>query len=125
MREIGAFEAKNKFSRLLDWVERGRRDHCHAPRQGGRASCSRKAWLQPCRSPCRLAPNPRTRRAIEARRLRLVGMESLPRRRPPVSFLILDSSATLAWIYGDEITEAMRRVFDAMADNGWCRHSGA
>jgi len=23
-----------------------------------------------------------------------------------VSFLILDSSATLAWIYGDEITEA-------------------
>jgi prevent-host-death family protein len=23
MREIGAFEAKNKFSQLLDWVERG------------------------------------------------------------------------------------------------------
>ena len=23
MREIGAFEAKNKFGRLLDWVERG------------------------------------------------------------------------------------------------------
>jgi predicted nucleic acid-binding protein len=35
-----------------------------------------------------------------------------------VSFLILDSSATLAWIYGDEITEPIRRVFDAIADDG-------
>ncbi|MFY9958432.1 type II toxin-antitoxin system VapC family toxin [Bradyrhizobium sp.] len=35
-----------------------------------------------------------------------------------MSLLILDSSATLAWIYGDEVTEAIRRVFDAIADNG-------
>jgi predicted nucleic acid-binding protein len=35
-----------------------------------------------------------------------------------VSLLILDSSATLAWIHGDETTEAIRRVFDAIADNG-------
>ena len=35
-----------------------------------------------------------------------------------MSSLILDSSATLAWIYGDETTEAIRRVFDAVADNG-------
>jgi predicted nucleic acid-binding protein len=35
-----------------------------------------------------------------------------------VSSLILDSSATLAWIYGDETTDAIRRVFDAIADNG-------
>jgi predicted nucleic acid-binding protein len=35
-----------------------------------------------------------------------------------VSFLVLDSSATLAWIYGDETTEAIRRVFDAIADDG-------
>ena len=45
-------------------------------------------------------------------------MESVPRRRSPVSPLILDSSATLAWIYGDETTEAIRRVFDAVAENG-------
>ena len=32
--------------------------------------------------------------------------------------LVLDSSATLAWIYGDETTEAIRRVFDAIAENG-------
>jgi predicted nucleic acid-binding protein len=43
--------------------------------------------------------------------------ESLPRRRLPVS-LVLDSSATLAWIYCDETTEAIRRVFDAVAENG-------
>ena len=35
-----------------------------------------------------------------------------------MSSLVLDSSATLAWIYGDETTEAIRRVFDAVADNG-------
>ena len=35
-----------------------------------------------------------------------------------MSFLVLDSSATLAWIYGDETTEAIRRVFDTIADNG-------
>ena len=35
-----------------------------------------------------------------------------------MSLLILDSSATLAWIYGGEVTEAIRRVFDAIADNG-------
>ena len=35
-----------------------------------------------------------------------------------MSFLILDSSTALAWVYGDEVTEAIRRVFDAIADNG-------
>jgi predicted nucleic acid-binding protein len=35
-----------------------------------------------------------------------------------VSLLILDSSATLAWIFGDETTEAIRRIFDAVAENG-------
>ena len=35
-----------------------------------------------------------------------------------MSFLVLDSSATLAWIYGDETPEAIGRVFDAIADNG-------
>ena len=35
-----------------------------------------------------------------------------------MSLLILDSSATLAWIYGDETTEAIRQVFYAIAENG-------
>jgi predicted nucleic acid-binding protein len=32
--------------------------------------------------------------------------------------LVLDSSATLAWIYSEETTEAIRRLFDAVADEG-------
>ena len=32
--------------------------------------------------------------------------------------LVLDSWATLAWIYGDETTEQIRRVFQAIADDG-------
>jgi predicted nucleic acid-binding protein len=31
---------------------------------------------------------------------------------------VLDSSATLAWIYSDETTECIREVFDAVADHG-------
>ena len=32
--------------------------------------------------------------------------------------LVLDSSATLAWIYGDETTAAIRAVFDRVAETG-------
>jgi predicted nucleic acid-binding protein len=32
--------------------------------------------------------------------------------------LVLDSSATLAWIYGDETTDSIRAVFHAVADHG-------
>jgi predicted nucleic acid-binding protein len=32
--------------------------------------------------------------------------------------LVLDSSAALAWIYSDETTDAVQRVFDMVAENG-------
>jgi len=32
--------------------------------------------------------------------------------------LVLDSSATLAWIFSDETTEAVRRVFDEVVEEG-------
>ncbi len=32
--------------------------------------------------------------------------------------LVLDSSATLAWVYGEEITEAIRDLFDSITGNG-------
>jgi predicted nucleic acid-binding protein len=32
--------------------------------------------------------------------------------------LVLDSSATLAWIFGDETTAPIREVFDTVADRG-------
>ena len=31
---------------------------------------------------------------------------------------VLDSSATLAWIYSDETTDAIRHVFDALSEDG-------
>ena len=32
--------------------------------------------------------------------------------------LVLDCSATLAWVYGDETTEAVRNVFETVTDSG-------
>ena len=32
--------------------------------------------------------------------------------------LVLDSSATLAWIYSDEVTDGIRRLFDTVANTG-------
>jgi hypothetical protein len=32
--------------------------------------------------------------------------------------LVLEGSATLAWIYSEETTEPIRRVFEAVADDG-------
>jgi predicted nucleic acid-binding protein len=32
--------------------------------------------------------------------------------------LVLDSSAILAWVYGDETTRSIRELFDAIADSG-------
>src|ERR1700721_3686220 len=32
--------------------------------------------------------------------------------------LVLDSSATLAWIYADEVTPAVRAVFDVLHEKG-------
>ncbi|HEX4199582.1 MAG TPA: type II toxin-antitoxin system VapC family toxin [Caulobacteraceae bacterium] len=33
--------------------------------------------------------------------------------------VVLDGSVTLAWVYGDETTEAVSRVFDAIGDGAW------
>lgn len=44
-------------------------------------------------------------------------VESFPGRRPAVS-LVLDSSATLAWIYAEETTDAVRRIFEIVAEDG-------
>jgi predicted nucleic acid-binding protein len=44
-------------------------------------------------------------------------VEILPRSRPAVS-LVLDSSATPAWIYAEETTNAVRQIFEMVAENG-------
>jgi hypothetical protein len=35
-----------------------------------------------------------------------------------VNLLVLDSSVTLAWIYGDETPETVRQIFHTIAENG-------
>jgi hypothetical protein len=45
-------------------------------------------------------------------------VESLPRRKLSVNLLVLDSSVTLAWIYGDETPETVRQIFHTIAENG-------
>ena len=32
--------------------------------------------------------------------------------------MVLDSSATLAWVYSDEITKPIRLVFNLVSENG-------
>lgn len=32
--------------------------------------------------------------------------------------VVLDASAALAWIYGDEITDEIKKVFDLIAEHG-------
>src|SRR5262249_1684119 len=44
-------------------------------------------------------------------------MEILPGRRAQVS-LVLDSSATLAWIYSEETSGPIRHLFDTVAKEG-------
>src|SRR5262249_29874297 len=73
--------------------------------------------LQPRPSARRPKTHPRSRGKAEARALPVVRMEILPGPRPAVS-LVLDSSATLAWIYAEETTDAVRRIFDIVAENG-------
>lgn len=44
-------------------------------------------------------------------------VEILPGSRPAVR-LVLDSSATLAWIYAEETTDAVRQISEMVAENG-------
>ena len=44
-------------------------------------------------------------------------MEILPGPRAALS-LVLDSSAALAWVYAEETTDAVRRIFEIVAESG-------
>jgi predicted nucleic acid-binding protein len=44
-------------------------------------------------------------------------VEAGPRLRPPMS-LVLDSSATLAWVYADETTSGIRMIFERIRTSG-------
>jgi len=95
MRLVGASEARNKLDQLLDLVEQG--EEITITRHGKEV-----ARLVPAHSirsreaaPGRRSAHPGARRTMQARSFRMVRMEILSGRRPPVS-LVLDSLATLA-----------------------------
>ena len=85
MREIGAFEAKNKFGQLLDLAERG--EEVLITRHG--KEVARLVPARPARAPDSgprgAAAAPRPGGSAPARPLRLAGMEGLPRRGPPMT----------------------------------------
>ena len=117
MREVGAFEAKNRLGHLLDLVEQG--EEVAITRHGKQVA--RLVPARPIRS--REQAREAIRRIRDRAEQRKLGpfdwsdWKSYRERRSPVSF-VLDSSATLAWIYSDETTEPIRRVFQAVADDG-------
>jgi predicted nucleic acid-binding protein len=57
-----------------------------------------------------------TGRAFETN-IRLGGRKDGSGRRPAMS-MVLDSSATLAWVYSDKATEPIRNVFNLVGENG-------
>lgn len=116
MREVGAFEAKNKLGQLLDLVEQG--EEVTITRHG--KAIARLAPLRTThdREQARAANQRiRARARSKVRSIRLGRVEGLPRRGSPVS-LVLDSSTTLAWIFGDETTESIAAVFEMVANHG-------
>src|SRR6266436_1183943 len=117
MHEFGAFEAKNKFGHLLDLVERG--EEVTITRHGKEVARLVPARHHVNRDEARAALQRIRARAEQSKlgHFDLARMESLPGRRPSMS-LVLDSSATLAWIYSDETTDAIRALFDQVADEG-------
>ena len=136
MREVGAFEAKNKLGQLLDLVEQGevvvitrhgKEVARLVPARPVRNREQARAALQRIRDRAEKLKLGVQRRIAErcaefilgsnSLRLQLVRVEIVSGRRTAVS-LVLDSSATLAWIYGDETTDPIRRVFAAVADDG-------
>ena len=92
MKVVGAFEAKNTLSHLLDLVEQG--EEVTITRHGKDVARKVPARSRPGREQARAAIQRIRERARgrEARPFRVGGMEGLSRRRPAVS-LVLDSSA--------------------------------
>src|ERR1022692_406466 len=78
-----------------------RGDRHHPARQGGGPPCAKLRWNRPRAGSRRLIADSRPGEETETRSVRLAGPESRPGRRPAMS-LVLDSSATLAWVYATE-----------------------
>ena len=117
MAEVGAFEAKNKLSALLDRVEHG--EEIVITRHG-RPVAKLVPTTRRDRSlsgPSGVAAHAGSSSAGRTGGFRLGDPQGRSGRIPAVS-LILDSSATLAWFYADETTPAIRQVFELLTKGG-------
>jgi prevent-host-death family protein len=117
MLEVGAFEAKNRLGQLLDLVEQG--EVVVITRHGKEVARLIPARQMRDREQARVAIR-RIRERAEQLKLGAFNWSEWKSYRDegrPVS-LVLDSSATLAWIYSDETTEPIRRIFQVVADDG-------
>src|ERR1019366_7388979 len=96
---------------------RARRGGRHyPPRQGRRQAGAGQARRRSREGSRRAAADSRAGKTAQGQH-HARGHQGLARRRPAVS-LVLDSSATLAWIYQDEVSDGTRRIFDQVAASG-------
>ena len=114
VREIGAFEAKNRLGTLLDWVEQG--EEVVITRRG--------------KAVARLVPNrpgasqEDARAAAQAVREMRVGTKLLGLRIKDLIdegarvTLVLDASLTLSWFFEDEQSAVGDEVLDMVAERG-------
>ena len=113
MREIGAFEAKNKLGQLLDRVEAG--EEILITRRGR----PWRGWSPLACSPTAKGPQGRRRhpRHEPRRHARRTQAERPGGGRALVS-VVIDASLTLAWYFEDERTPAIDAVLDRVANEG-------
>lgn len=113
MNEVGAFEAKNKLSALLDEVEQGaeititRRGR---PAGGEAGTC--RDHGQPGKSSAR---RQQPAGAQQGRNPGRVEDQGSCKRGPAVS-LVIDSSVTLSWCFQDERTDAAAHLLHRVPD---------
>lgn len=116
MREIGAFEAKNTCGQLLDWVESG--EEVMITRHGKEVARLVPAHPIVNREKARAALQ-RIRARAEQRELgRFDWPEWNAYRMKAVHESRSRQFGALAWIYDNESTEAIRAVFNQIADAG-------
>jgi hypothetical protein len=116
MREVGALRRRTSSTSCSTWSSAARRSSLRDTAGRWRALCRHNKPTVVTRHGRHMA-HPGARGEAEARFLRVGRVEILPGPRPAVS-LVLDSSAALAWIYAEETTDAVRQIFESVAEHG-------
>jgi prevent-host-death family protein len=113
-REVGAFDAKNKLGQLLDLVERG--EEIITTRRGQPVAPLVPAKPAFNRDEARAAIRRIRERAENLKLGPFEWTDGNVTGTKPAASLVLDSSAALAWIYAEETTDAVPRIFEIVAE---------